>query len=72
MYVHLILVAEWPPFGKEPLTRLTIFSLCIFIFVILFISRFGFEGGIWVPIAPVPGYCMLLFSFWSQGNNAES
>ena len=36
-------VAEWPPFGKELLTRLTVSSLCILtIFVILLISRFGF------------------------------
>ena len=24
------------------------------------ISRFGFEGGIWVLIAPVPGHCILV------------
>ena len=33
MFVHIIfdsfLVAEWPPFGKEPLTQLTICSFCI-------------------------------------------
>ena len=33
MYIHIILssvwVAEWPPFGKELLTRLTVCSLCI-------------------------------------------
>ena len=33
MCVHIILssvsVAEWPPFGKKLLTRLTICSLCI-------------------------------------------
>ena len=33
MYVHTIFssvkVAEWPPFGKEVLTRLTTYSLCI-------------------------------------------
>ena len=31
--IHIIfcsvLVAEWPPFGKQLLTQLTIFSLCI-------------------------------------------
>ena len=34
MSVHVIFssvwVAEWPPFGKEQLIRLTICSLCIF------------------------------------------
>ena len=33
MYVRIIFcldwVAEWPPFGKELLTRLTVCSLCI-------------------------------------------
>ena len=33
MYGHIIFssvwVAEWPPFGKEQLIRLTICSLCI-------------------------------------------
>ena len=37
-------VAEWPPFGKEQLT----------LFVILVISRVGFEDGIWALIVPVP------------------
>ena len=59
MFVHIILrsvqVAEWPPFGKELLTRLTIGSLSI-----LVISCFGFEGGIWVVIAPVLGRCILV------------
>ena len=31
-------------------------------FIILVISRFGFKGGIWVLIAPVPGHCMLVTS----------
>ena len=43
MFVHIIYssvkVAEWPPFGKE---------------MILIISHFGFDGLIWVLIAPVP------------------
>ena len=30
------------------------------LFVILVISRFGFEAGIWVLIAPVPGHCLLV------------
>ena len=64
--VHIIIssvwVAEWSPFGeKKLLTRLTILcSLCI-----LTISRFsyflfGFEGLIWVLIAPVPDFCILV------------
>ena len=55
-------VAEWPPLGKKLLTRLTICSLCILTNIILVISRFGFEGWIWVLIAPVPGLC-ILFTF---------
>ena len=61
MCVHIIFslvwVAEWPPFGKELLTRLTI-SLCIL--TICNFSYFGFEGWIWVLIASVPGLCILL------------
>ena len=43
-------VAEWPPFGKWLLTRLTICSLCIL------------KGWIWVLIASVPDLSML-FTF---------
>ena len=35
------------------------FSL-YFDYVILVISRFGFEGGIWFLIAPVLGHCILV------------
>ena len=35
-----IKVAEWPPFRKEPLTRLTIYSLCIL--TICYFSYFPF------------------------------
>ena len=49
--VHIIFssasVAEWPPFRKKLLE-------------ILVISRFGFEGWIWVLIASVHGLCILL------------
>ena len=38
------------------------FSLCFWLFVALVISRFGFEGWIWVLIASVPGLC-ILFTF---------
>ena len=59
LFVHIILssvwVAPWPPFGKELLTRLTICFLCISSFETLVISHFGFEIGIWVLIAPIPG-----------------
>ena len=37
------------------------FSL-YFDFVLLVISRFGFEGWIWVPIASVPDLCILFTS----------
>ena len=61
MFVYIIFnsvwVAEWPPFGKELPTRMTIYSLCSCNFSF---SRFGFEGGIWVLIAPVPGHCILV------------
>ena len=36
------------------------FSLYVDYFVILVISRFGFEGGIWVLIAPIPSHCILV------------
>ena len=58
MFVHIILSSVWvaqrPHFGKELLTRLTMFSLYYDYF-----SHFGFEMGIWVLIAPVPGLCIL-------------
>ena len=64
--VHIIFssvwVDEWPPFGKELLTRLTICSLCILTILILVISRFGFEGWIWILITSVFGLC-ILFTF---------
>ena len=36
------------------------YVLCILttVFVILVISRIGFEGGIWVLIALIPGHCI--------------
>ena len=61
-YVSSVKVVEWPPFWKELLTRLTVFSLYICIFVILDISYFGFGGRILVPIVPVPGI-RLTFTF---------
>ena len=52
MCVHIILdsvwVAEWPPFGNEPLTRLTICSLfiltiCNFSYFPVLVLRAGFS-----------------------------
>ena len=44
--VHIIFnsgwVAEWPPIGKELLTRLTICSLCILTTCYFSYSRFDF------------------------------
>ena len=34
----------------------------VFLILVTCISRFGFEGRIWVPFALVPGHC-LLFHF---------
>ena len=76
--VHIIFrvvsIAEWPSFGKELLTRLIICSLCILIiFVVLFISRFGFKIWIWVLIASVPGLCILFTSRltkWMEVSNS--
>ena len=56
-------VAEWPPFGKSLLTLLTICSFLFWLSVILVISRFGFEGWIWVLIASVPDLC-IRFNFF--------
>ena len=57
--IHIIFcsvrVAEWPPFGKWLLTLQTICSLCV---LTLVISRFGFEGWIWVLIASFPDICI--------------
>ena len=60
-YFNSFWVAEWPPFGKELLTRLTICYCCI-LTIILVISRFAFELLIWVLIASVPGLC-IIFTF---------
>ena len=37
-------VAEWPHFGKELLTTLTLGFLCVCLFIIIVIYCFGFEG----------------------------
>ena len=64
MCVHVIFssvwFAEWPPFGKELLTRLTICSLCIWtICNFSLFPVFGFEG--WLLQLLVFSY-FLLFS----------
>ena len=61
-YLSSVLVAEWPPFGKELLTRLTICYLCILTIIILVISQFSFVGRIWNLIDSVSGLC-ILFTF---------
>ena len=52
-----VLVAEWPSFGKELLTRLTICSLCIL--TICNFSYFPF----WLDL------CSNLFRSWSSSDN---
>ena len=60
MFVHYtfssVWVAEWPPFGKWLPARLANcfhFILCI----CNIFSRFGFNSGICLLIAPVPVHC---------------
>ena len=58
LYVF-VYVAEWPLFRRQLLIRLTVCSICIFIY---YIFCFGFEGGTFFLIASVPGHC-LSFTF---------
>ena len=52
-------VAEWPPFGKELLTRLSICCLCIL--TICIFSYFPFRcKGLHLGSASGPGLCILL------------
>ena len=65
MFVHNTFIsvwfAEWPPFGKELRPRLAMYSQCIFcLFVILVISRLGFEGWVRFFVSPVPVHCLLV------------
>ena len=59
MFVYIIFssgwIAEWPSFGKELLTRLTICSPCILTIC------FGL-----ILIAPVTGHCILVTSVISN------
>ena len=60
MFVHLLLVPCGLLSGHLP-TQLAVCSYCIFVFflfVILVFPRFGFEGGVWFLIAPVPVHCL--------------
>ena len=65
MCVHInfssVQIAEWQPFGKELLTRLTIFSLCILTICNFSYFPFGLEVGIWVLIAPVRGHQVIAY-----------
>ena len=53
-------VAEWPPYGKELLTRLIFCSHCILTICNFSFPRFDFQGGNWVLIAAVAGHCLLV------------
>ena len=59
-YLSSVWVADWPPFVKELLTRLTICSFCIL--TICNLSYFPFCFRVSDLIVSVPGLCML-FSF---------
>ena len=63
-YVHIIfssvMVADWPPFGKKLLTRLTICSLCFLTICNLSYFPFWLKGWILVLIASVLDHFLLL------------
>ena len=73
MFVYSIFssvrVSEWPPFGKELLTRLTIRSFCILTFCIFSCFQFWFLGGILVLIDPVTGHCILVTFMFGHNQN---
>ena len=54
-------VAEWPPFRKKLITRLTICSHCNLTTCNLSYFLFCFEGWIWIPMASVPGLYRFYF-----------
>ena len=67
IFVHIIFssfwVAEWPPFGKELLTRLTICSLRSWTICNFSYFPFWFGGGGGVDLGSdcsVPGHCILV------------
>ena len=55
-------IVEWPSFGKELLTRLTICSLCILTIYNVRYFPFWFEDWVWDLIASFPGFCILFTS----------
>ena len=62
MCVHIffnsVLGAEWPPFVKKLLIRLTICSFCIFTICNFSYFPLGFESWICALIASVPDLCI--------------
>ena len=64
MCVQIVLgsvqVAEWPPFGKELLTRLTVFLFVLCMCVTLVIFQFGFDDRILVLIVQIQGRSLLV------------
>ena len=64
MFVHYtfssIWVAEWPPFEKKLPLGWPYVLIVFCLFVVLFISHFGFKTGILLLIAPVPVHCFFI------------
>ena len=66
-YFSSVWVAEWPPFGKELLTRLTIYSLCsLTICNFSYFPFWFFLGWILVLIASVPDISVLVLQVLSS------
>ena len=59
LFLSSVWVAEWPPFVKKLLARSTICSLCTLTICNFSYFPLWFEGWILVPIASVPGLCIL-------------
>ena len=61
MFVHYTLCSVWSLTGYLLGNSCPLgwpYVLIVFcLFVILFISNFGFKNGIWLLIAPVPAHC---------------
>ena len=55
-----VLVAEWPPFGKELPFRLAVSSHCILSICNFSYFPFGFESRVRFLIASVPVHCLLV------------
>ena len=60
-FVHysfsLVWVAKWPPLGNSCPLGWPFVLIVFCLFVIFFISGFGFRSRIWLLIAPVPVHC---------------